>query len=320
MEASRGSLEGRVIAGYQLERRIGQGEMSVVYRAKDPRLDRTVALKLFAREYSHDALFRQRLVHDRRVVAGIDHPHILPVFEVGEAEDVLYTVMKYVPGPDLRTLLHEAGPLPIPTALSIATQVASALDAAHGHGLVHRNIQPSNILIGTGPTETPEHVYLTGFGLPKRSLSRTGFTTTGQFIGTLDYLAPEVIKGHSVGGRSDLYSLACVVYETLSGAPPFERDEEAAVLWAHLYDTPPPLSERRPEITRAADGVLAAALAKAPEKRYASCLHFTADLRHAERRAGGTPPPTGPPSAPLSGKRVASTSPGPPFDDDDDEW
>ncbi|MFB7468040.1 serine/threonine-protein kinase [Streptomyces sp. NPDC056224] len=300
-------LIGKQIAGYRVERLLGRGGMAVVYCAKDLRLDRTVALKLIAPERARDDTFRRRFTHESRVAASIDHPHIVPIFEAGETEGVLYIAMRYVPGPDLRVLLDREGPLPVATALRIAAQVASALDAAHEHDLVHRDVKPGNILVAAGTdSEHPEHVYLTDFGLTKKSLALTGFTTAGEFVGTLDYMAPEQISGRPVDGRCDLYSLACVVYETLAGGPPFERDgDAAALLWAHQYDPPPPLTEKRPEIEPAAVDVLAKALAKVPEDRYGSCLEFVAALRAAtgggagERAGQPAPAVPGAPGSPV---------------------
>ncbi|MFI8341193.1 serine/threonine-protein kinase [Streptomyces sp. NPDC085639] len=280
-------LIGKQIAGYRVERMIGRGGMAVVYCAKDLRLDRTVALKLIAPERARDETFRRRFTHESRVAASIDHPHIVPIFEAGETDGVLYIAMRYVSGLDLRALLDREGPLPVATALRIAAQVASALDAAHDHDLVHRDVKPGNILVAAGTdSEHPEHIYLTDFGLTKKSLALTGFTTDGEFVGTLDYMAPEQISGRPVDGRCDLYSLACVVYETLAGAPPFQREEDAALLWAHQYDPPPPITERRPGIAPAAVDVLTKALSKIPEDRYGSCLEFVAALRVAT--GGGT--------------------------------
>ncbi|MFD0417212.1 serine/threonine-protein kinase [Streptomyces sp. NPDC127108] len=286
-------LVGRQIAGYRVESEIGRGGMAVVYRAKDLRLDRTVALKLLAPELARNDTFRQRFTHESRVAAAIEHPHIVPVFEAGETDGVLYIAMRYVPGLDLRHLLDRSGPLPVGTALRIAAQVASALDAAHDHGLVHRDVKPGNILVAKGTdSDHPEHVYLTDFGLTKKSLSLTGFTSVGQFVGTLDYVAPEQISGRPVDGRCDVYSLACVVHESLAGGPPFQRDDDMALLWAHQYDQPPRLTEKRPGSPGALDGVLAKALAKRPDERYGSCLEFVAALRAAV--TGGTQghPPT----------------------------
>ncbi|MFD7437988.1 serine/threonine-protein kinase [Streptomyces sp. NPDC059861] len=275
-------LVGQQIAGYRIEHVIGRGGMAVVYRARDLRLDRTVALKLIAPERARDDTFRRRFAHESRVAAAIDHPHIVPIFEAGETDGVLYIAMRYVSGQDLRALLDREGPLPVATALRIAVQVASALDAAHEHDLVHRDVKPGNILVTAGTdSDHPEYVYLTDFGLTKKSLSLSGFTAAGEFVGTLDYMAPEQISGRPVDGRCDLYSLACVVYETLAGGPPFQRDEDVALLWAHQYDQPPRLTERRPGIAPAAADVLARALSKVPEDRYDSCLEFVAALRDA---------------------------------------
>ncbi|MBT2449800.1 serine/threonine protein kinase [Streptomyces sp. ISL-43] len=306
-------LIGMEIAGYRIERMIGRGGMAVVYCAKDLRLDRTVALKLIAPERVRDDVFRRRFTHESRVAARIDHPHIVPIFEAGETDGVLYIAMRYVAGLDLRGLLDRDGPLPVATALRIAAQVASALDAAHEHDLVHRDVKPGNILIAAGTdSEHPEHAYLTDFGLTKRTRSLTGFTTAGEFVGTLDYMAPEQISGRPVDGRCDVYSLACVVYETLAGGPPFERDDAPALLWAHQYDKPPLLTERRLGIAPAADEVLAKALAKVPEDRYGSCREFVAALRVATGSGVGMsldPPSRVDPGPGLSEKRVPPPEP-----------
>lgn len=286
-------LVGKEIAGYLVEGEIGRGGMAVVYRARDLRLDRTVALKLLAPELARNDTFRQRFAHESKVAAAIDHPHIVPVFEAGETDGLLYIAMRYVAGQDLRALLDRTGPLPVGTTARIAGQVASALDAAHDHDLVHRDVKPGNILVARGTdSEHPEHVYLTDFGLTKKSLSLTGFTSVGQFVGTLDYVAPEQISGKPVDGRCDVYSLGCVVYEMLAGGPPFQRDDDMALLWAHQYDPPDPPSERRPGLPAEVDEVLAKALAKSPEDRWASCLEFTGALRRAGAGAGGGHPPT----------------------------
>lgn len=309
-------LVGKQIASYVVEAEIGRGGMAVVYRARDLRLDRTVALKLLAPELARNDTFRKRFAHESRVAAAIDHPHIVPVFEAGETEGVLYIAMRYVAGQDLRALLDREGALPAVKAGRIAVQVASALDAAHAHDLVHRDVKPGNILVAEGTDrDHPEHVYLTDFGLTKKSLSLTGLTTVGQFVGTLDYVAPEQISGKPVDGRCDVYSLACVVYETLTGAPPFRRDDDMALLWAHQYDPPPPVSSERPELPEAGDEVLAKALAKAPEERYGTCLEFVGALRAALERGGRGPgerggtrrsplPPTPPPPPPTWARPV----------------
>ncbi|MCQ4043150.1 serine/threonine-protein kinase [Streptantibioticus rubrisoli] len=275
-------MAGREIAAYRIEAEIGRGGMATVYRARDLRLDRTVALKLLSPGLARNEVFRERFIRESRLAAGLDHPHIVPVFEAGEADGVLYIAMRYVPGEDLRALLDRQGRLSVDTTARIAAQVASALDAAHAHGLVHRDVKPGNILVAEGiDPDHPEHVYLADFGLMKRSLSLTGLTSTGQFVGTVDYVAPEQISGRPVDGRCDVYSLACVVYEALAGTPPFRRDDDLAQLWAHLNEPAPPLSSHRTDLPAGVDAVLAKGLAKSPDDRYGSCLAFVAALRDA---------------------------------------
>ncbi|MFF9788612.1 serine/threonine-protein kinase [Streptomyces nigrescens] len=274
---------GAQIAGYQVEREIGRGGMGVVYLAKDLRLGRAVALKVLAPELTRSDAFRRRFIRESRVAAAIDHPHIVPIFASGESDGVLYTAMRYVSGPDLGTLLDRDGPLPVTGVMRIAAQVASALDAAHEHHLVHGDVKPGNILVATSDVGDDPYAYLMDFGLAKPSLDAS-FTTVGEFVGTVDYVTPEQISGRPVDGRGDLYSLACVVYEALAGEPVFQRDDAVALLWAHQYDPPPELSENRPGLASAVDSVMAKAMAKAPEDRYGSCREFVAELVSA---AGG---------------------------------
>ncbi|MFJ9968712.1 serine/threonine-protein kinase [Streptomyces avermitilis] len=278
---------GSQIAGYQVEREIGRGGVGVVYLAKDLRLGRIVALKALSPELTHIDAFRRRFIHESRMAAAIDHPHIVPIFEAGEANGVLYIAMRYVSGPDLGALLDRDGPLPVTGAMRIAAQVASALDAAHENGLVHSDVKPGNILLARSDTaDDPNYAYLMDFGLAKPLLEEESFTTVGQFVGTMDYVSPEQISGGPVDGRGDLYNLACVVYEALAGSSVFQRDDDMALLWAHQYDQPPDLSERCPGLAPAVDSVMAKALAKDPEHRYGSCREFVAELISA---AGGRP-------------------------------
>lgn len=275
-------LSGQQIAGFRLEHEIGHGGMAVVYRARDLALGRIVAVKLLAPELARNESFRMRFASECRVAAAIDHPNIIPVFAAGESEGVLYIAMRYVEGRDLRSLLDRRGTLPVPQAERITTQIASALDAAHAHGLVHRDVKPGNVLVAEGTdSEHPEHVYLTDFGLTKKSSSLTGFTTVGQFVGTVDYVAPEQISGKPVDGRGDQYSLGCLVFELLTGAVPYQRDDDLALLWAHLHAPPPQASQARPGLPAALDAVLAKALAKEPGDRYATCMEFATALRGA---------------------------------------
>jgi serine/threonine protein kinase len=271
---------GSQIAGYRLEERIGQGGMAVVFRAYDPRLDRQVALKILAPGLSQDDAFRQRFIRESRVAAAVDDPHITPVFEAGEADGVLFIAMRFVRGGDVRSLIDRLGPLPPERVTEIVSQVASALDAAHARGLVHRDVKPANMLLEPNPAaDRPDHVYLSDFGLSKTSLAVSGLTATGQFLGTLDYVAPEQIEGRPLDGRTDAYALACSAYEMLCGEPPFRRDQGVSVMYAHLSEPPPPIRPRRPELPPEIDQVLAKGLAKAPADRYASCREFAVALR-----------------------------------------
>ena len=271
---------GTRIAGYCLEEQIGQGGMAVVFRAEDKRLQRQVALKILAPALATDEAFRQRFARESRSAAAVDDPHIIPVFEAGEADGVLFIAMRYVPGGDAGTLVHREGPLAVTRAAAIISAVASALDAAHTAGLVHRDVKPANMLVDARPGR-PDHVYLSDFGLTKGVLSSVSQTGTDQLLGTPTYCAPEQIQGGQVDARTDEYALACAVYALLSGEPPFPRDTGMAMLFAHLSTPPPLLTSRRPDLSSAVNDVLLRALAKAPEDRYASCGEFADALRMA---------------------------------------
>jgi outer membrane protein assembly factor BamB len=268
---------GSRIAGYRLEERIGTGGMAVVFRAHDERLDRPVALKILSPALAADEAFRHRFIRESRAAAAVDDPHIIPVFEAGEADGVLFIAMRYVPDGDVRALMRQLGSLPAVRAAAIIWSVASALDAAHASGLVHRDVKPANMLVDARPGR-PDHVYLSDFGLSKGAMV-SGPTGTGQFLGTANYSAPEQMAGHRVDGRADQYSLACAAFELLSGEPPFPREQVTAVIWAHMSEPPPPLTSRRPDLPPAADQVFARALAKTPEHRYPSCREFADALR-----------------------------------------
>jgi serine/threonine protein kinase/WD40 repeat protein len=271
---------GSRIAGYRVAEQIGQGGMAVVFRAIDERLGRAVALKVLAPALAADEAFRQRFIRESRSAAAVDHPNVIPVFEAGEADGVLFIAMRYVPGGDVGTLVRREGPLPAARAAAIISAVASALDAAHAAGLVHRDVKPGNMLVDVRPGR-PDHVYLSDFGLTRKERSSTGLTSMGYFLGTLDYCAPEQIQGLGADARTDEYALACAAFVLLSGEPPFSREEGPAVLYAQLSKPPPRLSERRAGLPAAADDVLARALAKAPGDRYPSCGEFADAMRLA---------------------------------------
>ena len=195
---------------------------------------------------------------------------------------MLFIAMRFVRGGDVRSLIDRRGPLPPERVAEIVSQVASALDAAHARGLVHRDVKPANMLLEPNPAaDRPDHVYLSDFGLSKTSLAVSGLTATGQFLGTLDYVAPEQIEGRPLDGRTDAYALACSAYEMLCGEPPFRRDQGVSVMYAHLSEPPPPIRPRRPELPPEIDRVMAKGLAKSPADRYASCREFAAALRQA---------------------------------------
>jgi non-specific serine/threonine protein kinase len=275
-----GFAAGSRVAGYLLEEQIGAGGMAVVFRARDDRLDRLVALKLLTPWLAADEDFRHRFLRESRAAAAVDDPHIIPVYEAGEADGVLFIAMRYVVGGDIRSRLRRDGPFAAARAAAVLSPVASALDAAHGAGLVHRDVKPANMLVDSRPGR-PDHVYLSDFGLAKTRSASVQLTRTGLNLGTVGYMAPEQIEGREVDGRTDQYALACAAFELLSGAVPFEREQDLAVLYAHLSEPPPSLSARRPDVPAAADEVLARALAKAANDRYPSCRHFIEALRQA---------------------------------------
>jgi serine/threonine-protein kinase len=276
-----------MVAGYRVDEQIGAGGMAVVYRARDERLGRPVALKVLAPSLASDAEFRARFVREWRAATAVEHPHIIPVYAADEADGILYIAMRLVNGGDLSSLVRRTGPLAPEQAAGFVSAVASALDAAHGIGLVHRDIKPGNMLLDSA-SGLPDHVYLSDFGLTKNAQSGTALTTTGSFMGTPDYVAPEQINGARVDGRTDQYALACVAVYLLTGRPPFSRSETVALLWAHMTDAPPSLSALRPGLPPAVDAVIARAMAKSPDERYGTCGQFAAALRKALTAA--TPP------------------------------
>jgi serine/threonine protein kinase len=237
---------GSRLAGYKLEAQVGAGGMAVVFRARDERLGRLVALKVLAPALTADAAFRRRFIAESRAAATVDDPYIIPVYEAGEADGALFIAMRFVQGGDLREVLDREGPLAPARAAAFISPVASALDAAHGAGLVHRDVKPANILVDARPGR-PEHVYLSDFGVSKGAMSSVSLTAAGQFLGTPDYSAPEQIQGLAVDGRTDQYALACVAYQLLTGTVPFGRDQGMAVLFAHLSQPPPSLVAQRPD-------------------------------------------------------------------------
>jgi serine/threonine-protein kinase len=294
----------RKIAGYRLGERLGQGSAGAVYLARDERLHYQVAVKVLGPDPARD--LADTLVHEVRTAAALEHPHIIPVFDAGDEDGTAYIVMRYARGGDARSLLRRRGALPLAHAWRIIAQVASALDAAHAQGLVHRDVKPANILFdaadtvagrrpGPGGDRVPAHAYLSDFGVGR--VFPPGLVTGAeQLTDALDYLAPEQIEGDVLDGRADLYALACTSFELLCGAPPFGAEQGLTLMYSHLYAPPPVAAARRAGLPAAVDPVLARALAKDPAGRYPSCGRFAAELRAAlglgsVLRAGPAPSP-----------------------------
>jgi len=271
---------GTRLAGYDIQAVAGRGGMGVVYRAEHLHLGRVVALKLLVADRGDADDFRERFLRESRMAAAISHPHIVTVYDAGEADGMLFIAMQYVEGTDLGKLLRRAGPLEPSEAVFLLSQVASALDAAHAHGMVHRDVKPENVLI------SGERCYLTDFGATKRTTSHSSLTAHGQFVGTIDYMAPEQIKGGDLTGRTDVYALGCLLFHTLTNTVPFDRDSEIATVYAHLDDAPPMVSSREADLPPELDTVIARAMAKEPGDRFPTCSAFLAAV---EAAAGGEP-------------------------------
>jgi predicted Ser/Thr protein kinase len=264
---------GTTVAGYRIESVIGAGGMGTVYEATQLSLDRTVALKVLAPAFGRDGDFANRFRREAMLQAALEHPSIVPVYEAGESDDGLFIAMKLVRGSDLKRLAEEG--LEPERALAILAQAAAALDTAHASGLVHRDVRPQNILV-----DGEERAYLADFGLTKGAGDR-GVTLTGQYMGSLDYAAPEVVRGEPWGPQADVYAFAAVLCEALTGEPPFLHETEAALLYAHVNEPPPCPSDRRPELPGALDDVVARGLAKRPEDRYRRATDLVEDARRA---------------------------------------
>ncbi len=272
---------GAVLAGFRLKSLLGEGAMGTVYLAEETTTGRRVAVKLLAPELARDERFRRRFLRETELAANLNHPHVVPTLASGEEDGTLYLAMAYVDGPDLRALLRREGRLEPERTLDLVEQVAGALDAAHEAGLVHRDVKPGNILVAATPEG--EDAYLCDFGLARHLSSVSSLTSDRGFVGTIDYVPPEQIEGETVDRRADVYSLGCVLYECLAGARPFDRDSELSVLFAHLNDPPPRLTDLRPDLPAAFDTVFATALAKSPGDRYATCGELAAAARAAMR-------------------------------------
>ncbi len=254
---------GSTIAGYEIETVVGSGGMGVLYRARQLKLDRPVALKLVEPEVAGEPLVRERLRREARTVAALDHPNVVPLYEAGEENGTVYIVTRWVEGTELGALIRRDAPLEPGRAARMAAQIASALEVAHEKGLIHRDVKPSNAIVAAD-----DHVYITDFGLTKRADSLSGFTADGQMLGTIDYVAPEQIEGGEASARGDVYGLACVLFEMLTGAPPFAGHSGGmAKMWAHLNAEPPSVRQQRPDVPPALDDLIRRGLAKRPGDR-----------------------------------------------------
>ena len=268
---------GMLVSGYRIERPIGNGATGSVYLARDETLDRPVALKILAPELARDDRFRERFLRESRTAAGIEHPSIIPIYAAGDSDGMLYLAMRYVEGGDLGDLIERQGRLEGEQVLVLLQQVAAALDAAHAKGLLHRDVKPGNILVDG------DRAWLADFGLAKHASTVNSLSRDNSFAGTVDYIAPEQIQGADVDSRADVYALGCVLFQALAGRPPFQRDNDLAVVFAHLREPPPALSLLRPDLPQSLDRVIERALAKNPDQRYATAGELIQDAGEAIR-------------------------------------
>lgn len=254
---------GSTFGGYEVESVVGLGGIGILYRARQVRLDRPVALKLVEPTIARDPVIRERLRREARTVASLDHPNVVPLYEAGEADGTVFIVTRWVEGTELGTLIHDNGPLEPGRAARIAAQIADALEIAGEKGLVHRDIKPSNVIV------TPEdHVYVTDFGLAKRAATDPGLTGADQMLGTVDYVAPEQIEGSEPDARGDIYSLGCVLYEMLTGNAPFaDQKGGMAKMWAQVNAEPPSVRDTRVDVPQALADVIQHAMSKSPDAR-----------------------------------------------------
>jgi Protein kinase domain len=305
------TLTGAELAGYRIEAVAGRGGMGVVYRAWHLGLERPVALKVIAPDLAARDEFRARFRRESRLAAALDHPHVLPIYEAGEHDGVLFIAMRWVDGTDLgRELTKSASGLSVDRSVTLTAQVAGALDAAHARGLIHRDVKPANVLLVD--EGSIEHAYLADFGLAKRE-DTGGVTETGRWLGTPDYAAPEQIAGGEVGAEADVYALGCVLFATLTGRAPFERESAVAVAYAQIHDPPP-----RTGVSGAFDDVVAQALAKDPSRRFQSATELATAARTA---AAGKPRRAlhGWTLAPTRSNETLATRPAVPFPLPDDQ-
>ncbi len=264
------NLEARTLGPYRLEYKLGEGGAATVYRAYQPSMERHVAIKVLKLELAaQDPAFLERFTREARIVAQLQHPHILPVIDFGQTDDLAYIVMVLLEGGTLRHFLREHGPLPLDTCAFIVAQIASALDRAHSRGVIHRDLKPENILM-----DEDQNVYLTDFGIARILDSARRLTVTGTVLGTPHYLAPETARGHPADERSDTYALGVMLYEMAVGQLPFQGETPFNLIYQHITAPPPPPRTLKPDLPETVERVLLKALAKDPAARYQTPLEL----------------------------------------------
>ena len=300
--------EARQFGSYELEELVHESQSGVVYKARDVRLQRTVALRIVAPGLTDDPVTRARLNREATAIAQVDHPNVLPIYEVGEHDGSLFIASGWVDGRRLSTLLRDEGRLEPGRAVRLVNQAARALQTTHDHGILHRNVRPSSILVTAS-----DHVYLTDFEYARGLHDASLVVLRDRLLSEVDYLAPEYIAGEATDFRADIYGLGCVLYEALTGEVPFPADAVAAKVYAHRFTAPPSARARRPEVPHALDVVIARAIAKAPAQRQQSAGEFAIEAAEAvqlpaplwatRRRSTDSPPPPKPrPSAPVEAR------------------
>ena len=273
------ALVGTQLSGrYRLDAQVGTGGMSTVYRAFDATLERRVAIKLMHRDIAADSDQLERFRREARAVAQLSHPHIVGVIDAGEDEGRPYIVFEYVEGETLKDRIRRLGRLPVDEAIAYAIEIARALGAAHGRGIVHRDVKPQNVLV-----DEEGSAKVTDFGIA-RSMDDSGLTAEGRVLGTTDYVSPEQALGHDVNGQSDIYSLGIVLYEMLTGDVPFHGENQVAVAMKHVREDLPDVQRRRPEVSAGLAAILDRMTAKDLKKRYPDALSLQADLEEALAR------------------------------------
>jgi serine/threonine protein kinase len=313
---------GQFFAGWRVERELARGGMSVLYLAHHPRLPRTDVIKVLSPQLSADHRFRERFLREVKRMSTLSHPHLMPIHDSGETDDgTLYLVMPYIAGGDLRGLLREGGPLAPARAARLTGQLAAALDAAHRVGVVHRDVKPENVLLASVEPDDSDHSLLTDFGISREDMGSNTLTATGELLLTPAYASPEQVLGRMVDARADQYALGCILFELLTGRPPYPNDVQVVMLMAHVQQPVPQLAAEL-GLPPAIDRVLARAMAKAPADRYPNCrslaqaalaaLDVTASSPHPVvdlRETAYAPPPSS--GGPASARPAPPVQPAP---------